>query len=104
MNRAQEIAVKLSVEQFPSVEVPLILAIVEAAIAAAPEPPAPGVGIGVAHISDAMPHLVVRTSAGVEVLPVQLVRDVVAGRQPVAVLGEPLVRAMLGDYLKDLGQ
>lgn len=68
-----------------------------------PDPLAALVGkCGVVSLSDALPHLVVRTPDGnVHVLPVALVSDVVKGDQPVSVLGDQVIRALLGDYLAD---
>lgn len=44
-------------------------------------------------------HLTIRTPGAIHFVHVKLVRDVIAGRQPVEVLSEPVVRRIIEEWL-----
>jgi hypothetical protein len=56
----------------------------------------------VVDMGDYRPHLAVKGTDGViHVMPVALVMDVVQGTKPLSIIPEPVIRAMLGDFLMD---
>ncbi|AMS13156.1 hypothetical protein A3218_02065 [Pseudomonas chlororaphis] len=51
-------------------------------------------------IADQRPHLTVTADDGVHVLPCELVRSVIAGDKPSAILTEPVVRRIIEEWLQ----
>ncbi|WDG52482.1 hypothetical protein [Pseudomonas chlororaphis] len=51
-------------------------------------------------IADQRPHLTVAADDGVHVLPCELVRSVIAGDKPSAILTEPVVRRIIEEWLQ----
>ncbi len=51
-------------------------------------------------IAERRPHLTVAADDGVHVLPCDLVRSVIAGGKPSAVLTEPVVRRIIEEWLE----
>lgn len=55
--------------------------------------------VEVSDLSERLPHLTVTASDGVHVIPVSLIRDVIAGRQPAAILSESLLQRIIEEWL-----
>ncbi|MCA4961013.1 hypothetical protein [Pseudomonas sp. Y24-6] len=53
-------------------------------------------------IADQRPHLTVVADDGVHVLPCALVRSVIAGDKPSAILSEPVVRRVIEEWLQQV--
>lgn len=53
-------------------------------------------------ISDHRPHLTVAAVDGVHVLPSDLVRSVIAGDKPSAILAEPVLRRIIEEWLQQV--
>ncbi|RBB97533.1 hypothetical protein C3E97_027850 [Pseudomonas sp. MWU12-2115] len=51
-------------------------------------------------IADRRPHLTVAADDGVHVLPCDLVRSVIAGDKPSAILTEPVVRRIIEEWFQ----
>jgi hypothetical protein len=51
-------------------------------------------------IADQRPHLTVTAEDGVHVLPCHLVRSVIAGEEPSAILTEPVVRRIIEEWFQ----
>ncbi|WP_227430407.1 hypothetical protein [Psychrobacter sp. I-STPA6b] len=60
--------------------------------------------MSVIKIEDHQPHIVIEASDGVHVVPIPLVRDVINGSKQSEVLTEPLVQAILKDWLVSVGE
>lgn len=56
--------------------------------------------VEVSDLSERLPHLTVPASDGVHVIPVSLIRDVIAGRQPASILSEPVVQRIIEEWLE----
>ncbi|WP_439821388.1 hypothetical protein ACSPX5_08040 [Pseudomonas sp. HLG18] len=50
-------------------------------------------------IADHRPHLTVTVDGGVHVIPCDLVRSVIAGDKPSAILSEPVLRRIIEEWL-----
>ena len=48
------------------------------------------------------PHIVIECADGVHVLPVSLIRDVIAGRKRAEVLTEPVLQKIIQEWLEQL--
>jgi hypothetical protein len=55
--------------------------------------------MSIEDLSERQPHLTVPASDGVHVIPVSLVRDVIAGRQPSSILTEPVLQRIVEEWL-----
>ncbi|MBP5948529.1 MULTISPECIES: hypothetical protein [unclassified Pseudomonas] len=53
-------------------------------------------------IADQRPHLTVTAHDGVHVLPCELIRSVIAGDKPSAILSEPVVQRIIEEWFKNL--
>lgn len=51
-------------------------------------------------IADQRPHLLVNASDGAHVIPHALVRSVIAGEKPAAILSEPLLRRIIEEWFQ----
>ncbi|QQX60931.1 hypothetical protein [Pseudomonas chlororaphis] len=51
-------------------------------------------------IADHRPHLTVAADDGVHVLPCDLVRSVIDGKQPSSILTEPVVQRIIEEWLQ----
>ena len=56
--------------------------------------------IEIADLSERQPHLTICTPGAVHVVPVTLVRDVIAGRQPAEVLSELVLQRIIEEWLE----
>lgn len=56
--------------------------------------------MAVVDLEDHRPHVRIIASDGVHILPVSLLRDVVAGRQPSSILTEPVLRRVVEEWLE----
>ena len=52
------------------------------------------------HIQNAQPHIAVLDKDQAHIIPLSLLRDVIAERKPLTVLGSDVIRLMLADYLE----
>lgn len=55
--------------------------------------------MSVVELEDHRPHVSVVASDGVHVIPLSLLRDVVAGRQPSSILTEPVLQRIIEEWL-----
>ena len=55
-------------------------------------------------IADQRPHLTVAASDGVHVIPCELIRVVVEGKKPSAILTEPVVRRIIEEWLQQVSK
>ncbi len=53
----------------------------------------------VVELTDRQPHVSVIASDGIHVIPVCLLRDVIAGRQPSSILTEPVLQRIVEEWL-----
>lgn len=51
------------------------------------------------NLGERLPHVVVQTDGAVHVIPVTLLRDVIAGRTEASILTEPVLRRIVGEWL-----
>ncbi|WP_085708289.1 MULTISPECIES: hypothetical protein [unclassified Pseudomonas] len=51
-------------------------------------------------IADQRPHLTVAADRGVHVIPCELVRSVIAGNEPSAILTEPVLRRIIEEWFQ----
>lgn len=56
----------------------------------------------VADLSERQPHLAIPASDGVHVIPVSLMRDVIAGRESIAILTEPVLQRIIEEWLQSV--
>ena len=54
------------------------------------------------NIADQRPHLMVVASDGAHVIPHALIRSVIAGDKPSAILSEPVVQRIIEEWFKNL--
>lgn len=53
-------------------------------------------------IADQRPHLMVAASDGAHVIPHALIRSVIAGEKPSAILSEPVVQRIIEEWLQQI--
>ncbi|MGX1186686.1 hypothetical protein AB7M29_004365 [Pseudomonas sp. F-14 TE3623] len=51
-------------------------------------------------LADHRPHLTIAVDDGVHVMPVALVREVIAGDKPSSILTEPVVRRIIEEWIE----
>jgi predicted transcriptional regulator len=55
-------------------------------------------------IADQRPHLMVAASDGAHVIPHALIRSVIAGDKPSAILSEPVVQRIIEEWFEQITQ
>lgn len=58
--------------------------------------------MAVVDLEDHRPHVSIIASDGVHILPVSLLRDVVASKQPSSILTEPVLQRIIEEWLEGL--
>jgi len=53
-------------------------------------------------LADHRPHLTIAADDGVHVMPVALVREVIAGEKPSIILTEPVLRRIIAEWIEQL--
>lgn len=51
-------------------------------------------------LADHRPHLTIAADDGVHVMPVALVREVIAGEKPSSILTEPVLRRIIAEWIE----
>lgn len=57
----------------------------------------------VADLGERLPHVVVQTEGAAHVIPVTLLRDVIAGRAEASILTEPVLRRIVEEWFEHVG-